>query len=176
MRRDFRGPSSEKLAGARQGLWLMDHRPEEAFRCGPMALMRIGVSQDPSKSLPEALFKSRSTTRGMSFPQVVALSREIGMPMKMAKREAGAVVIVPAVVHWKLGHFSALLAEQKDEVRVDDSNLADQLFVRKSTLDSEASGYFLVAENVELPAGWRLVEEEEGREIWGKGQIQISTH
>jgi len=36
-----RGLISRSLRGARDGLWTMEHRPEVAFRCGPMALDRI---------------------------------------------------------------------------------------------------------------------------------------
>jgi hypothetical protein len=35
------GSATEKIDGAREGLWNMQHRPEISFRCGPLALHRI---------------------------------------------------------------------------------------------------------------------------------------
>ncbi len=39
--RVFSGPATERMTGAREGLWNMENRPEIAFRCGPFALHRI---------------------------------------------------------------------------------------------------------------------------------------
>src|SRR6185369_3545059 len=36
--RVFVGSATEKIAGAKQGLWTMQHWPEAGFRCGPFAL------------------------------------------------------------------------------------------------------------------------------------------
>jgi len=33
----------QQITGAREGLWLMKNKPEDAFRFGPMALDRIRV-------------------------------------------------------------------------------------------------------------------------------------
>src|ERR1041385_3483753 len=44
--RNIGGSATEKIAGARQGLGLMQGHPEDAFRCGPMALDRIRASID----------------------------------------------------------------------------------------------------------------------------------
>ncbi len=45
--RAFSGPATERITGAREGLWNMENRPEIAFRCGPFALHRIKLSLDP---------------------------------------------------------------------------------------------------------------------------------
>ena len=34
--RAFSGPATERITGAREGLWNMENRPEIAFRCGPL--------------------------------------------------------------------------------------------------------------------------------------------
>lgn len=39
--RAFSGPATERITGAREGLWNMENHPEIAFRCGPLALHRI---------------------------------------------------------------------------------------------------------------------------------------
>src|SRR5207247_1006048 len=43
--REFHGPAAQKVEDSRRGLWLMRHRPEDSFRCGPFALDRIRAAQ-----------------------------------------------------------------------------------------------------------------------------------
>ncbi|HMJ67077.1 MAG TPA: hypothetical protein VK615_17165, partial [Candidatus Binatia bacterium] len=110
--RDIRGPATEKVTGAREGLWLMRNRPEVAFRCGPMALDRIRAARNPADAFHQKIHQSCSTTNGTSLAQVLSLANELEMNLQMAKRSAGAPIIVPAVVHWKAGHFAAITREE----------------------------------------------------------------
>ena len=172
--RDLRGAAADKLAGARQGLWMMDHEPELSFRCGPMALNCLRLAQDPKAGLEEKLFSAKSTRQGISLDQVAALSREIKRPMQMAFRTAdkqgkGAGFITPAVVHWKAGHYAALVEGKEGRYRVDDPTFGDTNWVSQAALEAETDGYFLLAANLPLPTGWKSVMEAEGAKVWGKG-------
>jgi YD repeat-containing protein len=118
---------------------------------------------------PEAIRACPSTRRGTSLAQMKALARSVGVAMVMGRRPAGAAVIVPALVHWKVGHFAALVAQTPEKVLVRDPTFGDELWVSRHALDQEASGYFLVMEQT-LPAGWTAVDEAEGATVWGKGQ------
>lgn len=122
--RDVRGPAIEQLAGARQGLALMNERPQDAFRCGPMALQRILVAAGPraNHDLEKQLFESRSTRQGMSLTEVRKLSDALGMNYQMARRAPGAKVIYPSVVNWKVGHFAALITREQPKVPCPGSN------------------------------------------------------
>src|SRR5438876_2570982 len=75
--REVRGSATEKLLGAKQGLWLMQNRPQDAFRCGPMALEKIKDLSNPSDSANDKIRTSRSTAKGMSLSQVCNLSHEL---------------------------------------------------------------------------------------------------
>src|SRR5205823_2012617 len=72
--RVFVGPATEKIAGAREGLWNMQNRPEVSFRCGPLALMRIKTTVNPGGAGDMEIFNSASTQKGMSLPQVAELT------------------------------------------------------------------------------------------------------
>src|SRR5205823_11398027 len=63
--RNVRGPATEKLSGARQGLGLMRNRPQDAFRCGPMALDRILLATNENYKGRRQILESRSTNKGM---------------------------------------------------------------------------------------------------------------
>jgi RHS repeat-associated protein len=171
--RDVRGPATEKLLGAKQGLWLMQNKPEDAFRCGPMALARIKDLSNPSDSANEKIRTSRSTAKGMSLSQVCHLSHDLDLNYKMAKRQPASSVIIPAVVHWKAGHYAALVKESDGRYLIQDPTFGDEIWVDRAALDEEASGYFLVPDKA-LPEGWATVSAAEGEKVWGKGNTGSS--
>jgi len=55
--RVFVGSATERIAGAREGLWNMKNRPEISFRCGPLALHRIKTATDPQPEAAMANFE-----------------------------------------------------------------------------------------------------------------------
>jgi len=111
--RDVRGSATEHVAGAREGLWMMDHRPNRSFRCGPLALDRIRAWQRPADAFDPRIDCLESTDQGTSLHQVMQLSEKLGMNYQMAKRSGpSASLILPAVVHWKVGHFAALVTQR----------------------------------------------------------------
>jgi RHS repeat-associated protein len=167
--RPIGGSPAEKLHGAKQGLWLMNNRPQDAFRCGPMALDRIlAFQQGAAYKGDERLLRSESTRRGMSLPEVMALGNKLGMNLQMAIRSRSAEVLLPAVVHWKAGHYAALLKEENGRYLVQDPTFGDELWVSRQALEEESSGYFLVRAG-DLPQGWKPVGQTEGGLVWGKG-------
>jgi RHS repeat-associated protein len=166
--RTYIGSATEKISGAREGLWNMRHRPEVAFRCGPLALHRIKAVTGPSLEADLAIHRSASTQRGMSLPQVVELSRQVGLNYQMAFREKSAAFIVPAVVHWKVGHYAAMTKRDGHRFLLQDPTFGNDAWATTNALESETSGYFLIPSGP-LPSGWRAVDGKEGETIWGKG-------
>ena len=166
--RPFIGPALGKIAGARDGLWTMQNRPGVAFRCGPLALHCIAKVVSPDKADAQELLKAASTQQGFSLTQVAALSQKIGLNYQMAFRQANGDFAVPAVVHWKVGHYAAIIRKQGNRYLIEDPTFRNSVWATKAALESETSGYFLIGPG-SLPAGWRAVAEKEGDAIWGKG-------
>ena len=172
--RPITGSASELVAQARQGLWLMENQPGDAFRCGPGALDRILAHQNGTVGFNPILTgdDARSTSHGLSLTQVWKLSHEVGLNYQMAKRTPGAAVLAPAVVNWKVGHYSALLSVTGDVCHLEDPTFgapnSSPYTATKAALDAEASGYFLVSSGP-LPPGWQPVSETEGDTVFGKG-------
>jgi RHS repeat-associated protein len=171
--RVFTGPAAEKIAGARQGMWTMQNWPGVAFRCGPYALDRIRMTQDPSLGPSSLVHDSKSTTNGFALTEVADLSRQLGMNYQMAQRKHGAPFIVPAVVNWKVGHYAALVKETNGLYLLQDPTFGNDTWISAQALEEETSGYFLVPPGV-LPQGWRTVSEQEGRRVFGKGSTTES--
>lgn len=170
--RDVRGPATERLSAARQALWQMRQAPEDSFRCGPYALSKLSEANRPGNAQTTAILGTSVTPQGMSLRQLDALAEDFRMSLRMAKREAGAAVPVPSVVHWKVGHYGALVKEQNGRYLLQDPTLsmapAGEAWISRAALDAEASGYFLIPKGP-LPEGWHSVAGQEGETVWGRG-------
>ena len=76
--------------------------------------------------------------------------------------------IVPSVVHWKVGHYAAIVRQEGDRYLVEDPTFINSVWATKQALEDETSGYFLIPPG-DLPRGWRSVDAKEGAAIRGKG-------
>ena len=168
--RPLSGPGTQLIHAAQQGLWMMQNRPEVSFRCGPMALNSILENNDPKRAMNPLIFYSKSSTNGYSMAQVARLSWDLGMNYQLAFRSANAPFVVPSVIHWKVGHYAAILAKSGERYLVKDHTFHSSLLMTATALDQEASGYFLVPPGA-LPRGWRTVSESEAQAIYGKGNV-----
>jgi RHS repeat-associated protein len=168
--RDVRGPASEKVRGAREGYVVMQKEPERAFRCGPFGIGRILASIRPNDPYDAKIANATSTRRGTSLRQMLELANTVGLNMQMARRDPAAPVITPALVHWKAGHFAALVREERGRFLLQDPTFGDDLWVSRRALDDEGSGYYLIPAGP-LPPGWTAISAAKGDEVWGKGIV-----
>jgi len=169
--RDVGGPASELLHSSREALWIMRNKPDYAFGCGPSALDRILLHFAPSKAGSPVLLGCKSGTNGFALSQVADISKKLGMNYQIAYRRPGSALIAPAVVHWRIEHYAAIIEQRGDRILIQDYTFPMSLWVSQQALDEESSGYFLVPAG-KLPAGWRPVSEAEGQTVWGRGQTQ----
>ncbi len=166
-RREVRGAATEKISGARQALYLMQHEYYHALRCGPKALdLFLRATGNPA---PDVIQKTLAAPEGTSLLHIRELARSVGTTLVAARRRAGAPVIVPAIIHWNMGHFSALVARNGDRFLLRDPTLGE-LWVTASTLDEEASGYALVS-NQPMSDGWTAISDPDAGTVWGKGIV-----
>jgi hypothetical protein len=138
------GPATERIVGAREGLWNMQHRPEISFRCGPLSLHRIKLVIHPNEPAKELMDATTSTELGFSLNQVAELSHQVGLNFQMAFRHKGAELILPAVMHLTQDHFAAVIRTERDRYLLQDPTFKDNVWVTKDTIETEGTGYFLV--------------------------------
>jgi RHS repeat-associated protein len=167
--REIRGSATEFIVGAKDALWLMKNRPEESFRCGPIALGTILATAKGNPGIDPKVDEFKSTSKGTSLAQVAEWAKQLGLNYQIARREVGAAVITPSLVHWKVGHYAAIARNEDGKLHVQDPTFAEDLWISPEALDAEASGYFLVPVG-KLPAGWSSVSLADAKGIWGKGQ------
>src|ERR1039458_2988463 len=88
----------------------------------------------------------------------------------MPCRSPGAPLLFPAVVHWKAGHYAAILKPLGRNYLVQDYTFPTRFSMTPDALDDESNGYFLVPPGP-LPAGWQPVSESEASAVWGSGPV-----
>ncbi|HEV3272526.1 MAG TPA: cysteine peptidase family C39 domain-containing protein, partial [Candidatus Methylacidiphilales bacterium] len=162
------GSSREKIEAAKQGYNKMVTEPKEGYRCGPQALETLRQHWDKPVPFSKLINTEPSTAQGTSLTQIYHLAQKISLDLIMAKRTPGSAVLVPSVVNWKVGHFAAIIGQDKGLIHLHDTTFGDDVSISPQALDAESSGYFLV-KNQPLPPGWSPVSEEEGKTVWGKG-------
>jgi YD repeat-containing protein len=166
--RPLAGAAAEQVAGARRALHLMASEPAVAFRCGPLALAEVAAALG-ERALPARVRDYPSTARGTSLAELEALAREAGLRLRLARRAPRADVLVPAVMHWKAGHFAAVVRAESERYLIKDLTFGEDLWVSRATLDEEASGFALVRADTPLPAGWRGLARAPARAVRGRG-------
>ena len=165
--RNVTGPATEALTGAREGLWMMRHEPGIAYLCGPMALKNLLLSLGAGINKVQFLDDYRSGPRGVSMAQVSDLADRSGLNHEIVFREPDQPVPVPSIVHWKVNHFAAVVGEENGRFHIQDPTFGSDLWVTRGAIDSESSGYFLVAETGRTP--WRRVKRDEAEGLRGMG-------
>ena len=170
--------TTELLAQAKGGLWTMKHRPGMSFRCGSMALYNAGIATNSSKFQAKALLEADSPDNGFSLQELVGLGAQANFPVRAVKRvRPNAAIIVPAVVHWKIGHYAAITERSGDRFMVEDPTFGEnrRTLMSASALEEEASGYFLIPATAALPDGWVEAAGTEQTSIRGRGLAQSNT-
>lgn len=173
-KRTLMGDARVKIGSAAEGAWMMRHRPGVSFRCGPYALLSVAreLNLEDAKRTAAFLDKTQSPSNGFSIPEVERMSAELGLKLQLAKREIGAPMVVPAVVHWTLGHFAAVVREVDGKFLLKDPTFGEDALISAEAVDREASGYFLVPAGP-LPSGWSRATLAETAKLYGKGYAGV---
>lgn len=166
--RQFTGPATQLMMAGKEGVVTMETRPDISFRCGPFALSRILAAQNSPHRADPAIMQARSTMQGMSLSQVADISQKVGLNYQIAKRAPGAVLIMPSVIHWKVGHYAALIKQVGNQYLTQDPTFENETWHTLNALEAEASGYFLVPPGP-LPLGWTPVSTAEAGTVYGRG-------
>ncbi len=167
--RSLRGHAAEIVSGARSSLWQMRHDPGSSFRCGPLAIERVAAVLHPGAAPDPRVLRYRSTGQGTSLAEMAHLAQATGLDLRAVQRQAGSPIPVPAVVHWKAGHFAALVAQQGSRYLVKDMTFGDNRWLSRAAVEEESSGYLLARLGESLPAGWRAVTPAEAAAVRGRG-------
>lgn len=169
--RPLLGRASILRENARRALHAMTQ--EEKFHlCGPSSIATVAPALGRPPINPRDVKDTVPGSLGTSLFQNLMIASNWNIPLQMLKRSPGAPMLVPSVVHWKAGHYSAVVASDGDRYLVKEDIFEKGAWVSKACLDSELSGYML-GPHLPLPEGWSRISETEGRTVWGRGRVGI---
>ena len=117
----------------------MENNPGVAFRCGPYALFNVFECACGEKPSAASLDEIQSPETGFSLLEVKQMREKLGFPMITAHRSEGAEVIVPSVVHWKVGHYGALARQKGEHFLLRDPTFGNETWLTREAIDAEAS-------------------------------------
>jgi hypothetical protein len=166
------------MAAARDAATTMRHDPGLAYRGGPNALKALLLARRAASDSVAFLDKERSARRGFSLLQLAGLADRAGLRYRLIHREPGQAVPVPSVIHWNVNHFATIVAVRDGGYLVKDSTPGagtDELWVRQAAIDSEASGFFLVPEDVSQDPRWREATAAEASRIYAAATPRRAT-
>ncbi|MET2467036.1 discoidin domain-containing protein [Ralstonia sp. SM1864_UCD524_TZ4] len=167
--RPLQGPATEAIAGAREGLWLMRNEPGVAYLCGPMALKNILEFQGADRSRIAKINAVRSSPHGVTLETVGKLAQQVKLPYTIARRSPGTPIPLPAVVHWKINHYAAIVAEENGQYHLKDPTFGRDLWISKAALEAETSNYFVIPKQAARQPGWKTVAQAEAKQVFGMG-------
>ena len=166
--RPIAGPAAAKAERAREVRALIAKRPERVIPSGPKAIEILLAWQAKTVTplLAPVLASYQAKAAGTSLAELRTLASKAGLSMKMVRREAGAPLVTPAIVHLGFDHFSAVLEERAGAFLVRDPALGGEVWMTREALDEEMSGAALISATRDAP-GWHELSEAEAEQIVG---------
>jgi hypothetical protein len=164
------GSATEAIQSAREQLTLVEKDPRHLYICGPMALRALTLALGADEKQVDFLRWYRASPNGTSLSEVAGLAGQVKLAHRLVFRERGQAVPMPSIVHWKVGHFAAIVGEANGRFHVVDPVFPGRsLWVTREALEAEATGYFLVGSSAASDDTWRPVDEAEAGRVWGTG-------
>jgi RHS repeat-associated protein len=163
-----RGPLQQAVNAAREGYQLMLADPSASYKCGTFALNQVALALRGRSFNSAAILQAPSPSMGFSMTKLVELAAANKLGLIAVRRPKGEAVVVPCVVHWKQGHYAAILRHTEERYElVDAAQQGKAHWVSARTLEAETSGYFLIP--AAMNPGWPVLTQEETDLVLGKG-------
>ncbi|HIA52074.1 MAG TPA: LysM peptidoglycan-binding domain-containing protein [Candidatus Melainabacteria bacterium] len=168
--RAFYGSMEQKIRGSSEALVQMHARPDKSYKCGPFAVSNLLAIKKGKYEFNKTIDDYPSTKEGTSLQQNKELAQKVGLELQIAKRKPGAKMVVPSVLHWKLGHYAAVVGKVGDRYEIKDPTFGAEttFLVSPEVFEDETDGYALIPAGP-IPSGWQAVASEEGARVFGKG-------
>lgn len=173
--RPISGSATEEIQAASELLRLSRTDPRHLFICGPLALKALALTEGAKPSQVDFLQWYQAGSNGTNFAELKSLAEKLNLDPTVVHRSPGQVVPMPSIVHWKLGHFAAIVGKANGRYHVIDLVFPNaEIWVTEDALDEEASGYFLITGKDGVSNGWQIASSNEIASLWGKGPTNQS--
>nr|WP_200985154.1 RHS repeat-associated core domain-containing protein [Rhizobium rhizogenes]QCL10057.1 RHS repeat-associated core domain protein [Rhizobium rhizogenes] len=168
--RKVSGPATESIQSAREMLTLVKTDPRHLFNCGPLALRALLLAQNVSADKLNFLQFYNAGPDGTTLAELGGLAAKAKLDYRLVDRTPDEAVPVPSIVHWKVGHFAAIVGKENGRYHVQDAVFPNaDIWVTQDALNTESSGQFLVPVREAAGASWRPISLAEAGAVRGKG-------
>jgi YD repeat-containing protein len=173
--RPLTGVAANWVSLAREALHKMRNNPGIAYLCGPMAVKNVLLTLHPDSPKAATLDAYRSGPHGVSFLTVARLATDVGLNYRMVyRKDPGDDLPLPAVVHWKVNHYAAIVGFEHGRYHVKDPTFGNaNLWITPQVLAAESDGYYLIPADAGGPL-WADVSEIQAKPIYGMGLTNTS--
>jgi len=162
------GGYSTTIEETKEGMETMIGKPGISYRCGSYALGHLAMALGMKQPTILKLFGADSPDGGFTMSELLALAKTNGLAVEAVKRPAGAQLMVPCVVHWKLNHYAAIVGKEGNRYLVEDPTFERAVLMDAATIEAEASGNFILPKG-KVPDSWEKLNTQECAKIYGKG-------
>jgi len=133
--------------------------PGRANNCGAVALHHLAVALKGAKTHTKIIDSAPVPANGFSMTELLALSAKVGIDLVAVERPADGPIPVPSVVHWKRGHYSAIVDQREGFYKVADPNFPAQWLAGTMVME-ESSGVFMVTQD-KITECWRHLAQSQ---------------
>ncbi|HEY1790222.1 MAG TPA: hypothetical protein VGJ73_18905, partial [Verrucomicrobiae bacterium] len=154
-----------------QAATLSATRSDASFRCGAVALENVLFALKGTNAVTKAIDEALAPATGFSMTVLSELSAKSGFDLVPVRQVEDGNLIVPSIVHWQRGHYSAIVGKRGDFYRVLDSLVGPEIWLDKNTIIAGSKGNFLVPQQFISPQ-WRRLTQVESDAIVGTGPTQ----
>jgi hypothetical protein len=131
--RPISGSATENVQFAREELTLSQKKlaqdrkdPRHLFICGPLALQALMMAGGAKLDQVSFLQWYRAGPNGTNLAEVGKLADQAKFAHRVVFRKPDQPVPMPAIVHWKVGHFATVVGEANGRFHVVDPVFAHQ--------------------------------------------------
>jgi RHS repeat-associated protein len=168
--RQVSGSATESIQTAREMLTLVKADPRHLFNCGPLALRALLLSQNVNADKLTSLQFYNAGSEGTTLAELGGLADRLKIDYRLVRRTPSEAVPVPSIVHWKVGHFAAIIGKENGRYHIQDAVFPNaDIWVTQDALNTESSGQFLVPAREAAGASWQPISLAEASTVRGKG-------
>jgi len=168
--RRIEGSATEQLQIVGDTLGQIKTNPKHVSVCGPQALQLLIKTRNPKENVFD-LHEYEAGIDGTTLAELSTLATKHNLRHRLIKWIPGRPIPTSGVVHWKAGHFAALLGRGGSDLIIADSAYPKGLRMSPAAFSEETTGYMLVPEDG-MTTGLATITNKVAGGIRGKGPVQ----
>ncbi|HEV7925093.1 MAG TPA: cysteine peptidase family C39 domain-containing protein, partial [Verrucomicrobiae bacterium] len=127
--------------------------PTSSSNCGTVALHELTVALKGAAADTKIIDAAPVPANGFSMTELLALSSSAGLDLVAVQIPPDQAIPVPGLLHWKRGHYSAIVDRRGSFFRVSDPSIPTQ-WLSSDIIMEQSSGAFIVQAD-KVSATWR---------------------